>query len=83
MISVRELAYTLGAEVVWQADTRSVLVSTSTYSHTLYIDVSLPHGMGKPLIVEGTTYVPLRYVAETLGATVRWDNTDRIVSVYM
>jgi len=33
----------------------------------------LPGGLGAPMIVDERTFVPLRYVAENLGASVRWD----------
>lgn len=32
-------------------------------------------------IIEGSTMVPLRLIAETLGATVKWDGTSRTVYI--
>lgn len=37
----------------------------------------------KPFIKDGTTYVPLRGVAQALGCWVRWDGQTKTVSVYM
>lgn len=35
----------------------------------------------KPIILNGTTYVPIRGVAEALGGTVAWDDTSKTVSI--
>lgn len=34
-----------------------------------------------PVVINGTTYVPLRYVAEDLDATVKWDAANRAITV--
>jgi hypothetical protein len=34
-----------------------------------------------PFIIGASTYVPLRFVAQALGAQVNWDNTNRIVAI--
>ncbi|MCL2199807.1 MAG: copper amine oxidase N-terminal domain-containing protein [Defluviitaleaceae bacterium] len=38
--------------------------------------------MGTPLNVNGITFVPVRYVSETTGATVRWDGANNAVYIY-
>lgn len=34
-----------------------------------------------PFLYEGTTYVPLRYIAENLGSEVRWDGENQTVVI--
>jgi hypothetical protein len=34
-----------------------------------------------PFIVGASTFVPLRFVSEALGASVNWDDSDRVVSI--
>jgi hypothetical protein len=34
-----------------------------------------------PFIIGASTYVPLRFVAQALGAAVNWDNANRIVAI--
>ena len=34
-----------------------------------------------PFIIGASTYVPLRFVAEALGANVNWDNSNRVVAI--
>jgi hypothetical protein len=36
-----------------------------------------------PFIIGASTYVPLRFVSQALGASVDWDNTNRIVAITM
>ena len=39
-------------------------------------------GMDTPAIIKsGRTMVPLRYISETLGCDVIWDNDERTVSI--
>jgi hypothetical protein len=42
--------------------------------HSLTVDVA-------PFIIGASTYVPLRFVSQALGATVNWDNANRIVAI--
>lgn len=36
---------------------------------------------GPPLVIQGTTMVPIRFISEGLGATVEWDETNRIITI--
>lgn len=90
MVPARFLAERLGAEVQWEEAKRSVRVRDE-YSGT---DVELALGSGtayvngepKPLdspvvMKNGTTFVPLRFIAEALGGRVEWDNGSRMVTI--
>lgn len=48
----------------------------------LVIGEELPNGMGAAVIIDDRTFVPLRYVSEMLGATVRWDSVHSAVYIY-
>ena len=73
MMPLRAVAEALGADVIWNEETRTVILVRNGVTLTVPIDAALPDGMGMPAIVDGRTFVPLRYVAEMLGANVRWD----------
>jgi len=83
MIPLRAVSEALGAEVEWIAATRTVLIATNTGEHQLTVDVPLPDGMGVPVLLDNRVLVPIRYVAEILGATTRWDGTNSAVYIYM
>jgi len=83
MIPLRAVSEALGAEVEWLPETRTVRIFTATGIQTLIVDVPLPDGMGTPIIVSNRVLVPLRFVAEHLGAEVRWDDVNRAAYVYI
>ena len=66
----------------WNPNDHIVTIDKGIISLTLSIGVALPDGMGMPEIVGGRTFVPIAYVANELGATVRWDADTRAVYVY-
>lgn len=59
--------------------------SAGTYAATVFPKVII-HGnviesKTKPVIIDGTVYVPLRTISEGLGATIEWDNKSKTVYV--
>ena len=82
MLPLRVVAEALGVQVEWLEETRTVLIISDGGEFALAVDAPLPGGMGMPMLRDGRTFVPLRYVAEMLGATVRWDGENMAVYVY-
>ena len=82
MVPLRLIAEAMGADVAWQHDTRSVIISSGATQVSLTIGVALPNGMGVPVIVNDRTFVPIRYVTEILGGDVTWDDANRAVYVF-
>ncbi|HZG85505.1 LysM peptidoglycan-binding domain-containing protein [Paenibacillus sp.] len=84
-IPIRAVAETLGAQVDWDGDSRTVtirkgdsLIRFAVGATTAVVDgrtVATPAS----LIRDGTTLVPLRFVGETLGLQVDWDDASRTV----
>jgi hypothetical protein len=83
MVPIRFVAEAMGADVDWIGATRTVTIDRDDIHLRLAIDVPLPDGMGTPVIVSDRTFVPVRYVSEMLGATVRWDGDARAVYIYL
>lgn len=88
MAHVRAVAEALGATVTWdQANQRVTLVEGgTTIVLTIGSTTALVNGQPRtldaaPFIVDDRTQVPLRFVAENLGATVSWDEESRTASV--
>jgi len=84
-IPIRAVAESLGAQVDWDAASRTVTIrkgeSTIRFavgSSTAVVDgrtVETPAS----LLKGGTTLVPLRFIGETLGLQVEWDDASRTV----
>jgi hypothetical protein len=88
LVPVRYLANALGARTDWDANTRTVAVSTSVYNIQIVIGSTALTVNGQaqamdqaPVIKDGRTYLPARYVAEALGYDVSWDASSRTVTV--
>ncbi|EGL15310.1 MULTISPECIES: copper amine oxidase N-terminal domain-containing protein [unclassified Paenibacillus] len=89
-VPVRFVSEALGATVDWADSSKTVLidfrghrVSIDVGSKTARVD-SKTVTLEAPAEKDGErTFVPLRFVSETLGATVLWNNEDRIVDIAM
>ena len=80
MLPVRYVAEALGAAVTWDGATSTATVTTAETELKITVGASLATVNGKsvsldaPAFIEnGRTYMPVRFVAEALGATVSWD----------
>ncbi len=72
LVPLRVIIEALGGEVDWNAATRTVTIMIDGKVLTLVIDEPIP-GFGQgAAIMDNRTYVPIRYVAEYVGAYVEW-----------
>jgi len=85
---VRVISENLGAEVYWDNDNRQVQIITPSKTIILKIDDKRALVDGREVIldvpakiVNDRTMVPLRFLGETLGAEVSWDNELRRVII--
>jgi len=82
MVPIRFIAEALGNTVDWDAKKRIVLVDSSSIKADETVDTSIRLFVaGKeitpdvpPQIIDGRAMVPVRFVAEALGADVEWDS---------
>ncbi len=80
MLPVRFVAESFGAEVGWDGVTSTVTVTTATTKLEIRIGSATAKINGaevkldSPAFIENSrTYLPVRFVAENLGAIVEWD----------
>jgi hypothetical protein len=85
---MRYIFETLGAEVEWNASDRSVTGTKDGAEIRLVIDSpsALVNGAEvaldtPPVLRSGRTLVPVRFIAESLGAEVEWDAARRTVVI--
>ena len=81
-VPLRIIAEALGATVTWDNATRTGYMYKDGITVSIVINQPLPDGLGTPVIINNRTFVPTRYISETFGAEVRWDNDNRAVYVY-
>jgi hypothetical protein len=91
MVPVRYLADALGTTTNWDADAKQVIVAEGIYDIVMTIGsttLTVMNGQTSqmdvaPVINNGRTYLPARWVANALGYQVDWDvATDKIVIIW-
>ena len=80
MLPARPVAEALGAKVFWNEEARKVTVQKGTLLVEILVDSDVAYINGEPVqldspafIENDRTYVPMRFLAEALGATVEWN----------
>lgn len=88
LVPFRGILEALGAEVIWNPDEKSVTTKSKTTEIYLKIGSNETLVNGTKVIIDvpaeitnSRTFVPLRFIAENLGATVLWDGTTRTVTI--
>jgi len=88
MLPVRFVAENLGATVGWDDATKTVSVKSADVSIEIVIGATTAKVNGKeialdsPAFIESSrTYLPVRVVAENLGATVSWDDATKTATL--
>jgi len=82
MVPLRFVAETLGAQVDWNGETSTVTVTVDGVTMAMTIDKTIEGFDVAPIIYQERTMVPIRYIAEKLGANVIYvPSTQEIVVV--
>jgi lactocepin len=94
LLPVRVLIESLGGTVGWDPNARSVTINLNGNTIVLTIgkNTALVNGIRTPIdpdnskvvpvIINGRTYLPLRFIAENLGAMIDWDAATKTISIY-
>jgi len=87
-IPLRAVVEALGAEVRWSGSTQTVFGKKGTREFALPIGSNTAQVNGRSLaldaparLIGGNTMVPLRFVAEALGANVDWNASEQKVAI--
>ena len=90
MVPLRFVSEALGAQVDWQAGTRKVVIENGDAEIILTIDADQALVNGTPTTLDapavlvtpsGRTFVPLRFLSETLGAQVDWESAKQRITI--
>lgn len=86
MIPMRELFEAFGAKVSYSGGKITVLqgkhrIDLKVYSHSATVDGKKVQMAEAPTYIDGKTYVPLRFIAQSLGATVAWDGDQLLADI--
>ena len=88
LIPVRYLADALGAQTSWDANTQEITITKGNVDIELTIGSTTLTVNGKallmdsaPVIKNGRTYLPVRYLAEALGYDISWDAATQTITL--
>ncbi len=81
MVPLRFIAEAFGANVSWAQDTKTVTIMIDGKVLTMRINQELEGFGAAPIISNGRTMVPIRYISEELGANVIWVPSTRTVAI--
>ncbi|WOZ38077.1 stalk domain-containing protein [Paenibacillus polymyxa] len=88
LVPLRGVFESLGAQVEWDSKAKKVTASKNDDTLTLNIGSKLAYKNSNPVqldaatqIQKGQVLVPLRFVSQSLGAKVNWDQRTRTVTI--
>jgi len=74
MLPIDTLADIMGTYVDWAETEQTAVLATPNRNFSFTIGVPLDSGAGSPIYRDGHVFIPLRHVANMLGANFFWDN---------
>lgn len=88
LVPLRSIFEELGATVIWDQNTKTITANKNTTNISLKIGAKTSTINGQSIsidvpaqIINGATLVPLRFISEALGATVKWDSKNLTATI--
>lgn len=88
MVPIRAIFEEMGAVVEWDQSTSTAIstkgdtvVKMTVNSMDMYVNNQLVKMDTSPIVIDGRTLAPARYVAEAFGAEVQWDQQNSAVII--
>ena len=88
MIPIRFISENMGADVLWNQELKQVTIKGYNQVVVLTVGSKIVYVNGQrrildvsPVVKDGRTFVPIRFVSETLGAEVSWESIARKVII--
>ena len=82
MVPIRVITELLGGTADWNEETKEVTLTIDGKVIRMTVGVVLEKYGVAPVIINGRTYVPIRFVADELGAETSWDEATKTVTIY-
>ena len=81
LVPIRFITESLGGKVQWNEETKEVTLTTETKEIKMSIGKTLEKYGVAPVIINERTFVPIRFVADELGAEVQWNDETKTVTI--
>ncbi|AUG58401.1 stalk domain-containing protein [Acetivibrio saccincola] len=90
LVPIRAIIESVGGEIFWDGEKKKVTVEYKDIEIEMVIDSKEMLVNQKtfindvaPQIINGRTYMPLRFLLENLGFNVEWDGAERTVNIFI
>lgn len=88
LIPVRGVTEAMGGNVNWNNETKTVTITLGSNKVEMTIDSTTAYFNNKaqtldvaPVVLNGRTMLPARFIAESFGFDVNWDNDTKTISI--
>ena len=89
LVPIRFVSQEMGMQVIWENDTKRVIINKPDLTITMVIGKKTVgvNGVAKPMdtapiITNGRTMVPIRFISENMGAVVTWAQDVKCVFIF-
>lgn len=81
LVPIRAITEALGGQVAWNEAAKEVTLTVNGKEIKMTIGKALEKYGVAPVIIGGRTFVPVRFVADELGAVTTWDDATKTVTI--
>ena len=81
LVPIRFVTESLGGTVAWNAETKEVTLVIDGKEIKMTIGKTIEKYGVAPVIIDNRTFVPVRFVADELGATTAWNAETKTVTI--
>ena len=81
LVPIRVITEALGGQVAWNEAAKEVTLTVNGKEIKMTIGKALEKYGVAPVIIGGRTFVPVRFVADELGAVTTWDDATKKVTI--
>lgn len=81
LVPIRVITEALGGQVAWNEAAKEVTLTVNGKEIKMTIGKVLEKYGVAPIIIGGRTFVPVRFVADELGAVTTWDDATKAVTI--
>lgn len=81
LVPIRFVTESLGGTVAWNAETKEVTLVIDGKEIKMTIGKTIEKYGVAPVIIDSRTFVPVRFVADELGATTTWNAETKTVTI--
>lgn len=81
LVPIRVITEALGGQVAWNEAAKEVTLTVNGKEMKMTIGKVLEKYGVAPVIIGGRTFVPVRFVADELGAVTTWDDATKTVTI--